>query len=157
MDGKGTLHERWLQRAEAAYRRMFEGKSREELVTLTQRESMAMLIAKELAAFLLEEHVALDTAAKPAEASSACCPKCGQAGTPAVEEEELPERTVTTRAGAIGVRRQRWRCAKCRILFFSARRSAASGNGRLQSGGDREGGSPGGEGAVVYGGERRFT
>jgi hypothetical protein len=28
MDGKrGTVHERWVQRAEAAYRRMFEGKS----------------------------------------------------------------------------------------------------------------------------------
>jgi len=133
MDGKtGTLHDRWVQRTEAAYRRMFEGKSQEELVTLTQRESMAVLIAKELAAFLLEEHVALDPAARPAEASSTCCPKCGQAGTPAVEEdEELPERSVTTRAGEIGVRRQRWECAKCRIVFFSARRSPESGDGGL--------------------------
>ena len=32
---------------------MFEGKSEEELVTLTQRENMAVSIAKELAAFLL--------------------------------------------------------------------------------------------------------
>ena len=81
MDGKtGTLHDRWVQRTEAAYRRMFEGKSQEELVTLTQRESMAVLIAKELAAFLLEEHVATDSAAQPAEASTTCCPKCGQGG-----------------------------------------------------------------------------
>ncbi len=120
MEGKaGTLHERWLQRTEAAYRRMFEGKSQEELVTLTQRENMAMLIAKELAAFVLEEHVAMDSAAQPAEASTTCCPKCGQPGTPAVEgSETLPERTVTTRAGDIRVRRQRWRCAKCRVVFF---------------------------------------
>lgn len=133
MDGKrGTLHERWVQRTEAAYRRMFEGKSQEELVTLTQRETMAMLIAKELAAFLLEEHVAADSAAQPAEASATCCPKCGQAGTLAVQGvEELPERTVTTRAGDIQVRRQRWRCAKCRIVFFSARCSAGSGDGRF--------------------------
>lgn len=131
-DKQGSLHERWVQRAEDAYRRMFEGKSQEELVTLTQREDMAVLIAKELAAFLLEEHVALDSAAKPVEASSTCCPKCGQAGTPAVQEdEELPERAVTTRAGEIRVRRQRWRCAKCRIVFFSARRSAEAGDGRL--------------------------
>ncbi len=61
MDGKqGTLRDRWVQRAEAAFERMFDGKSQEELVTLTQRERMAMLIAKELAAFVLEEHVALD-------------------------------------------------------------------------------------------------
>jgi hypothetical protein len=122
MDGKrGTLHERWKQRTEAAYRRMFEGKSEEELVTLTQRETMAMLIAKELSAFLLEEHVALDPAARPAAASSTCCPKCEQAGTRVVEEgEELEERTVATRAGDIRVGRERWRCAKCRIIFFSA-------------------------------------
>ncbi len=133
MDGKrGTLHKRWVQRTEAAYRRMFEGKSEEELVTLTQREDMAMLIARELAAFLLEEHVALDSAAEPAEASTTCCPKCGQPGTPAVEgREELPERTVTTRAGDVRVRRQRWRCGKCRIVFFSAGRSAEAGDGRL--------------------------
>ena len=120
MDGKrGTTHERWVQRTEAAYRRMFEGQSQEELATLTQREDMAVLIAKELAAFLLEEHIALDPAGQPAEASKACCPKCGQAGLPAVQEgAELPERTVTTRAGDIQVRRQRWRCAKCRSIFF---------------------------------------
>jgi hypothetical protein len=133
MEGKaGTRHERWVQRTEAAYRRMFEGKSQEELVTLTQRENMAMLIAKELAAFVLEEHVASDSAAQPVEASTTCCPKCGQPGTPAVEgDEALAERTVTTRAGDIRVRRQRWRCAKCRIVFFSARRSAEAGDGRL--------------------------
>jgi len=120
MDGKrGTLHERWAQRTEAAYRRMFEGKSREELVTLTQREDMAVLIGRELAAFLLEEQVALDSAAEPAEGSTTCCPKCGQAGTPAVEgDEELPERAVTTRVGPIRVWRQRWHCARCRIVFF---------------------------------------
>ena len=133
MDGKtGTRHERWVQRTEAAYRRMYEGKSQEELATLTQREDMAVLIGRELAAFLLEEHVALDLAAQPAEASTTCCPKCGQAGTPAVQgEEELPERTVTTRVGPIRVRRQRWQCAKCRIGFFSAGRSAAAGDGRF--------------------------
>jgi len=133
MDGKrGTLHERWVQRAEAAYQRMFEGKSQEELVTLTQRESMAVLIGRELAAFLLEEHVARDAAAEPAEASTTCCPKCGQPGTRAVEGGEgLPERRVTTRAGEIRVGRQRWRCGKCRIVFFSAGRSAEIGDGRL--------------------------
>ena len=133
MEGKrGTLHERWVQRAEAAFQRMFEGKSQEELVTLTQRESMAVLIGRELAAFLLEEHVALDSAAEPAEASTTCCPKCGQPGASAVQgDEELPERRVTTRAGEIGVRRQRWWCEKCRVVFFSAGRSAASGDGRL--------------------------
>ena len=133
MDGKtATIHDRWVQRTEEAYRRMFEGKSQEELVTLTQRENMALLIAKELAAFLLEEQVALDPAVQPAEASKTCCPKCGQPGTPAVQEgQELPDLTVTTRAGDIRLRRQRWGCVDCRIVFFSARRSSGSGDGGL--------------------------
>ncbi|MCU0874609.1 MAG: hypothetical protein MUE50_19940 [Pirellulaceae bacterium] len=122
MDGKtGTVHDRWVQRTEAAYRRMFEGKSQEELITLTERENMAVLIGRELSAFVLEEQIALDPAVQPAEASSTCCPKCGQAGMPAVEKgKELLERTVTTRAGDIHLARQRWSCAKCRIIFFSA-------------------------------------
>ncbi len=133
MDGRrGTLHDRWVERTEAAYRRMFEGKSERELVTLTQREEMAVLIGKELATFLLEEHVARDPAVHPAEASSTCCPKCGQAGRRAVEGgEELPERTVTTLAGDIGLGRERWECVKCRIVFFSAGRSAGPGDGGL--------------------------
>ena len=123
MDGKTrAVHERWKQRSEAAFHRMFAGKSEAELETLTQREDVAVLIGRELAAFLLEEHVALDPAVQPAEPSSACCPKCGRAGTPAVQKEELPERTVTTRTGEIRIRRQRWKCASCRVIFFSARR-----------------------------------
>jgi hypothetical protein len=155
MDGKkGTLRERWERRTDAAFQRMFEGKSQEELVTLTQRETMAMAIAKELAAFLLEEHVALDPAAQPAEASTTCCPKCGQAGTRAVQgDEELPGRAVTTHAGDIRVRRERWRCQKCRIVFFSAGRSPGAGDGRLQPGGAGEGGSAGEQGVVVRGGQ----
>jgi len=120
MDGeRETLHRRWLERAEAAYRRMFGDKSQEELVTLTQREDMAVSLGKELAAFLLEEHVARDSAVELAEVSTACCPKCGQPGSPAVAEgEKLPQRAVTTRVGEIHMRRQRWWCARCRIVFF---------------------------------------
>ena len=133
MDGKrDSLRGRWAQRTEAAYRRMFEGKSQEELATLTQREDMAVLIGKELAAFLLEEHVALNPAVQPAEDLSTCCPKCGESGRRAADDgKELLERTVTTRAGDIGLRRERWWCAKCRIVFFSVRRSAGVGDRRL--------------------------
>jgi hypothetical protein len=138
MDGKkmNALHARWSERMEAAFRRMFEGKSQEELVTLTEREDMAVAIGKELAAFLLEEHVAADPATAPAEASTTCCPKCGQAGTRAPQKaakrrEDLPDRTVRTRAGDVCIRRERWECARCRIVFFSVGRSAEVGHGRL--------------------------
>ena len=67
MDGKqkDARYERWLARAAGAYQRMFGGKSHEELVTLTEREDMAVCLGKELAAFLLEEHVGADPAKSP--------------------------------------------------------------------------------------------
>ena len=155
MDGKmESLQERWKQRSDTAFRRMFEGKSQGELVTFTQREDMAVLIGKELAVFLLEEHLARDSAAQPAEAATTCCPKCGQPGKPAARKgEKLVQRKVTTRAGNVRLRRQRWYCVKCRIVFFSAGRAAASGNGRLQPQGARHGSSPVEQGVVVRGGE----
>jgi len=130
MDGANKARrERWMKRAEAAYQQMFEGNSEEELVTLTQRENMALLIGKELTNFLLEEHVATDPAAKPQEASTACCPKCGQPGIlPSKTSKALEERTMTTRAGQIRIQRQRWKCPKCRIIFFSARQSIGLGD-----------------------------
>ncbi|MCC6421756.1 MAG: hypothetical protein IT429_26360 [Gemmataceae bacterium] len=133
MDGEtAALRERWKQRTDAAFERMLAGKSEEELVTFTEREDMAVLIGKELAAFLLEENLARDAAVEPAKAAATCCPKCGQPGEPAVRKgEKLVDRTVATRAGEVHMRRQRWHCAKCRIIFFSVGRAIASGNGRL--------------------------
>lgn len=122
MDGKTKeLQRRWRERTDAAFDKMLAGKSEEELRTLTQRETMAEMIGRELASFLLEENVALDATSRPPDGLVACCPKCGQAGQCAVEKEKLPARNVTTRVGEIQIQRQRWRCAKCRIIFFSAR------------------------------------
>jgi transposase len=138
MDGKqkDARYERWLARAAAAYDRMFCDKNRKELVTLTEREGMAVSLGKELAAFLLEEHVAADPAKAPVEACTTCCPKCGQPGTPALQKAgkrgaSLPGRKVRTRAGDIDIRRERWKCQRCRIVFFSARRSPEVGHGRV--------------------------
>jgi hypothetical protein len=121
MDGtRKELRQRWKERTDAAFAKMFAGKSGEELRTLTQRETMAELIGRELSAFLLEEHVATDATSRPPAGLVACCPKCGQAGKRAVEQEKLPARSVTTRVGDILIQRQRWRCVRCRIIFFSA-------------------------------------
>lgn len=149
------LREKWRRRSESAFERMYGGKNQEQLVTMTEREDMAMLIAKELAAFLLEEHVALDAAARPDEAAPPCCPKCGQPGQRAMKpREKLPDRQVLTRAGDIRLERERWRCAKCRILFFSARRSAPFGDGGLQSAAGAKSGAAGEQGGIVQGCQR---
>jgi hypothetical protein len=138
MDGKqkDARYEQWLARTKAAYERMFCDKNQGELVTLTEREDMAVALGKEMAAFLLEEHVAADPAKAPAEASTTCCPKCGQPGTPAPQKAgkgkaSLPERMVRTRAGDIDIQRERWKCGRCRIVFFSVGRSSEIGHGRV--------------------------
>jgi hypothetical protein len=132
MDGSvSSLREKWRQRMEAAFERMFADKTQEELVTFTEREDMAALIAKELATFLLEEHLARDPLVRP-EAAAACCPKCGKAGERCMKKDEpLPGRCVTTRVGEVELKRERWRCRNCRIIFFSARCATETGDGRL--------------------------
>jgi len=137
MDGTDKARrERWMKQAEAAYQKMFESESEEELVTLSQQENLAVLIGKELTTFLLEERVNMEPVAKSREQEAAveCCPKCGQPGVRASTSKagkKPEERFVTTRAGRICIRRQRWRCPKCRIDFFPGGRSIGLGDGGL--------------------------
>jgi transposase len=92
------------------------------LVTFTEREDMACLLGEELARFLLEEHAAVDRQVRPPENQPAGCPKCQQPGQRiSKRNEKLPERELTTRAGEIKLRREQWRCKKCRVIFFSVR------------------------------------
>lgn len=114
-----ALRERWLLRAGQAFERMFGEKRQDQLVTFTEREDMACLLGEELAAFLLEEHAAADSQVRPSEKHPPCCPKCKQLGERVTKSnDELPERELTTRAGEVKVRREQWRCRKCRIVFF---------------------------------------
>lgn len=116
-----ALRERWLLRAGKAFERMFAENNQQQLVTFNEREDMACLIAKELSAFLLEEHVGADRQARPSDKQAPQCPRCEQPGVRVTEQDEkLPERELTTRAGDIKFHREQWRCRKCRILFFSA-------------------------------------
>src|SRR5438093_6076935 len=117
-----ALRERWLQRAGTAFERMFAEANQEQLVTFTEREDLAVALSKELATFLLEEHVAADRQVRPSDKQAPCCPKCQQPGQRVRKQnEKLPERELTTRAGDIRLQREQWKCKKCRIVFFSVR------------------------------------
>jgi hypothetical protein len=153
MEGRRFLHrkdrealrERWLLRAGKAFERMFAEANQDQLATFTEREDMACLLGKELAAFLLEEHVAVEGTVRASEKRPPCCPVCQQPGTRATPpDEELPERELTTRAGEITLRREKWSCTKCRRVFFSARPQAAVGDGGIQSAGSAKGRAAGG-------------
>jgi hypothetical protein len=149
-----ALRERWLKRAGKAFERMFADANQDQLVTFTEREDMACLLGQELAAFLLEEHAAVDRQVRPPEKQPPCCPKCQQPGVRVTERtEKLPERELTTRAGEVQLRREQWRCQKCRILFFSVRPQAQVGDGALQSTAAREGGAAGEQGGLIQRGQ----
>jgi hypothetical protein len=117
-----ALRERWHKHAGAAFERMFGKENQDRLITLTQREDMACALGEELRAFLLAEHIAADPQTRPAEKRPPCCRKCQRPAERVMDREEkkLPERELSTRAGNITLRREQWRCKKCRVLFFSA-------------------------------------
>lgn len=152
--GRGKLEERrerWRKRSEAAFERMFASG---ELTTFTEREDTACLIARELAAFLLEEHLADDPQVRPADAQPGCCPKCQKVGQRVTKRnEKLPERPLTTRAGEVTLRREQWRCPSCRVVFFSVRPQAQAGHGRVQPADPGKSRAAGGQGAIVSGRE----
>lgn len=147
-----ALRERWLQRAGKAFERMFGEANQDQLVTFTQREDMACALSKELAAFLVEEHVAADAQVRPSEKRPPGCPKCSQPGQRVTKANaKLEERPLTTKAGEIALRREQWRCQKCRILFFSVRPQAEVGDGEIQSTDPAEGGAAVEQSGVVPG------
>jgi hypothetical protein len=149
-----ALRERWHLRAGQAFERMFGADNQDQLITFTQREDMACALAKELAIFLVEEHVAVDAQVRPSEKRPPGCPRCQQPGLRVTERQDaLSERALTTGAGEVIVRREQWRCKKCRILFFSVRPQAGVGDGGLQSAGVGEGGSASSQGPLLQGGE----
>ena len=149
-----ALRERWLLRAGKAFERMFGAAYQDQLVTFTEREDMAVLLGEELAAFLLEEHASADRQARPSEKEALGCPKCGKPGARVTKRaEKLPERELTTRAGKVSLRREKWRCAKCRVHFFSVRPQAEIGDGGLQSAAYREGGAASEQGGLISGRE----
>ena len=127
-----ALRERWLLRAGKAFERMFGEANQDQLVTFTEREDLACLLGKELSAFLLEEHAAADRQVRLSEKRPPCCPKCQQPAQRVTKaNEKLLERDLTTRAGEVTLRREQWRCPKCRIVFFSVRPQAEVGDGAI--------------------------
>ena len=149
-----ALRERWLLRAGQAFERMFAEANQDQLVTFTEREDMACLLGKELAAFLLEEHVSVESQVRESEKQPPGCPKCQKPAERVTKgNEKLPERELTTRAGEIHLQREQWRCKKCRVVFFSVRPQAALGHGEIQSAGPGNGGSAGEQSGIVQGGQ----
>jgi hypothetical protein len=126
------LRQQWLAAAGDAFDRMFDAREQDQLVTFAQREDRAVVLGHDLAAWLLERHLSNDPHATPDLATPPPCPKCGRPGQPRpTPNGRPPRRRLQTEVGTVEWTRQRWRCATCRVAFFPARPTAATGDGGL--------------------------
>jgi hypothetical protein len=126
------LREQWLQQAAAVFDLYYDPEQAEPPVTFTQREERACALTRELAAFLLEQDLDQDPAARPPDEPAPACPKCGRPArrrTP--PGEPPPRRQLTSAAGEVAFRRQQWHCQACRVSFFPAGPQAGAGDGGL--------------------------
>jgi hypothetical protein len=125
-DTRTTRHEmlrqQFLEQAGAAFDLMFDEQLADGLVTFDQRETRAAELGQQLLVCLLGEHANQDDAADPDPQQPPPCPRCQRPGrrlTPA--EGPLPERVLTTCTGDVTLRRARFRCTTCRVVFFPPR------------------------------------
>src|SRR5829696_7843548 len=118
---RDQLRQQWLQQAEAAFDILFDAQRQDQLVTFDQRETLSVSLGRELANWLLEQHLADDPAARPTGDSPVPCPKCQRAAVRRSPcEAAPPPRSVTCRSGEVTFRREPWHCPSCRVVFFPA-------------------------------------
>jgi hypothetical protein len=87
----------------------------------------ALDLGRDLTAWLIQQHVNADGQARPDESRPPLCPKWGQVGQRVTRPDQpLPGRRVTALAGEVTLRREKWRCTTCRVVFFPPRRQAPS-------------------------------
>jgi hypothetical protein len=68
----------WLKQAAAAFELMFDADQQDRLVTFDQRERRACSLTRELAAWLIEQHIAEDPAVCHTGTDAPACPRCGR-------------------------------------------------------------------------------
>jgi hypothetical protein len=126
---RDRLKRQWLQQAEAAFGLMFDADQQDRLVTFDQRERRACSLTDELAAWLLEQHIAEDPAVRHSGIEAPACPRCARpARREAPPEDPLPGRSLTCAAGEVTLRRERWYCPTCRAAFFPSGPEARAGD-----------------------------
>jgi hypothetical protein len=119
---RDALRRHFLEQAGAAFDLMFEEQVAEGLVTFDQRELRALELGQQLTTALLQQHANHDPAADPDPQPPPCCPRCQRPGRrDGPPDGPLPPRVLTTAAGDVTLRRARYRCTTCRVVFFPPR------------------------------------
>jgi hypothetical protein len=112
------LRQQFLQQAAQAFDLMFTDD--DDLVTFDQREHRADDLGKTLALQLLQNHANTDPAADPPPGQDVPCPRCQRPARRLDDPEHpLPDRPLTVASGQdVVLRRARFRCTTCRVVFF---------------------------------------
>jgi hypothetical protein len=119
---RDDLRRRFLAEAATAFDLMFSQTPDDDLITFAQREQRAHDLGQQLTIALLQQHANADPAADPNPDHPAPCPRCQRPGrrlTP--PEGPLPPRTLTVADGDVLLRRAKYRCTTCRVVFFPPR------------------------------------
>jgi hypothetical protein len=113
------LRQQFLDQAASAFDLLFAPDNSEQLVTFDQREQRVLELGQQLLTSLLQQHANADPAADPLPQQQPLCPHCQRPGRRASPPHHpLPQRTLTTAAGDVVLRRARFRCTACRAVFF---------------------------------------
>lgn len=112
------LRREFMIHAGEVFDAMFDKGQQEQLITLTQREDRVLEKGAELQQWLLARHLADDPSAASAQSTPVACPKCGHAGLSDKKNVKPVPRRIKTRAGPHELKRRRYRCPKCRKVFF---------------------------------------
>jgi len=119
---RDELRRRFLAEAATAFDLMFDKHLASDLVTFDQREQRALDLGQQLVLALLQQHANHDPAADPDAQQQPCCPRCHRPGRRVTPPgQPLPARRLTTCAGEVRLRRARYRCTTCRVVFFPPR------------------------------------
>jgi hypothetical protein len=116
------LRRRFLAEAATAFDLMFSQTPDDDLITFAQREQRAHDLGQQLTIALLQQHANADQAADPPADQPQPCPRCQRPGrrlTP--PGGPLPPRPLTVSDGDVILRRARYRCTTCRVVFFPPR------------------------------------
>jgi hypothetical protein len=107
----------FLAEAKLTYRRMFESQEQAELRTFSQREVRVFEEGRRLSRFLLEAHLGCDQDSLPGTLERVPCPQCQQPAR-RVGGKNLEIRPVTTLVGDVNFARAKFKCKRCRKVFF---------------------------------------
>jgi len=114
-----ALRRQFLAHAAAAFDLMFHPEHQADLVTFDQREARACELGRDLTTWLIQQHANADERARPAADREILCPRCGRPARRKTDPDSPPPgRRLTGLSGEVELRRDRFTCTACRVVFF---------------------------------------